>query len=163
MRCYFLRHGLAGDREDWHDDDSLRPLTREGVEKMKREARTIGQLDLKLDAIVSSPLVRARQTADIVAKKLKMRDRLTEDANLGLDFDPERLAEVVGVHAGAGAIMLVGHDPGMSTTIGQLIGSASLEMKKGSLAGVEILEGSPLSGQLILLLPPTVLAARVRR
>jgi len=163
MRCYFLRHGLAGDREDWHDDDSLRPLTREGIKKMEREARTIAQLDLKLDAIVSSPLVRARQTAEIVAKKLKIRDRLTEDANLGLDFDLEHLAEVVGVHAGAGAIMLVGHDPSMSTTIGKLIGSASLEMKKGSLACVEILEGSPLGGQLIFLLPPTVLAARVRR
>jgi phosphohistidine phosphatase len=159
MRCYFLRHGLAGDREAWHDDDSLRPLTREGIKKMKREAKTIAQLDLKLDAIISSPLVRARQTAEIVAKKLKMRDRLTEEVNLGLSFDLEHLAEIVGLHAGANAIMLVGHDPSMSAAIGQLIGSASVEMKKGSLAGVEILEGSPLRGQLIFLLPPAVLAA----
>jgi phosphohistidine phosphatase len=160
MRCYFLRHGLAADPEDSHHDDFKRPLTREGVEKMEREAKTIGDLELGLDVIVTSPLVRAQQTAEIVAKELKMRDRLVEDADLGLDFDLKHLAGVLEKHAGANAIMFVGHDPSMSTTIGQLIGSARVEMKKGSLACVDMLEGPTPKGQLVFLLPPKVLAAK---
>jgi phosphohistidine phosphatase len=163
MRCYFLRHGLALDREDWHDDDSKRPLTRDGVRTMKREAKTIAALELGLNVILTSPLVRAKQTAEIVTKKLKMRDRLIEDAALGLDFDLNRLAEVLERHAEAKAIMFVGHDPSMSTTIGQLIGSASVEMRKGSLACVDVLAGVKPTGQLIFLLPPAVLAAKIRR
>jgi phosphohistidine phosphatase len=162
MRCYFLRHGLAVDREDWQDDDSQRPLTRDGVEKMKREAKTIGALELGLDVILTSPLVRAQQTAEIVAKELKMRDRLVEDAALGLDFDLKSLAKVLEGRAAANAIMFVGHDPSMSTTIGQLIGSASVEMKKGSLACVDLLADTKPKGQLIFLLPPKVLAAKIR-
>ncbi len=160
MRCYFLRHGLARDSGDWHDDDFKRPLTREGVEKMEREAQTIAGLELGLDAIVTSPFVRAQQTAEIVAKKLKMRDRLVEDADLGLDFDLKHLAAVLKKHAGANAILFVGHEPSMSATIGQLIGSARVEMKKGSLAGVEMLEGFTPKGELVFLLPPKVLAAK---
>jgi phosphohistidine phosphatase len=162
MRCYFLRHGLALDREDWQDDDAKRPLTPEGVEKMEREAKTIAALKLDLDVIVTSPFVRAQQTAEIVAKALKMRDRLIEKPILGLDFDLEHLAKLLEGHAGAKAIMFVGHDPSMSTTIGQLIGSASVEMRKGSLACVDMLAGDSPKGQLIFLLPPKVLAARIR-
>ncbi|HMD02341.1 MAG TPA: phosphohistidine phosphatase SixA [Candidatus Baltobacteraceae bacterium] len=158
MRCYFLRHGLAGDREDWQGDDSERPLTAEGIEKMGREAKTIAALKLQLDAIVTSPLTRARQTAEIVAKELKLRDRLVEDDNLGLAFDLEHLTNVLEKHAGANSIMLVGHDPSMSETIGQLIGNARVEMKKGSLACVEIATPSSRNGVLTFLLPPKVLA-----
>lgn len=162
MLCYFLRHGLALDREDWQDDDSKRPLTPEGVEKMKRQAKTISALKLGLDVIVTSPLVRAQQTAEIVAKALKMRDRLIENPVLGLDFDLEHLSTILEGHAGAKAIMFVGHDPSLSTTIGQLIGGAGVEMRKGSLACVDMLAGATPKGQLIFLLPPKVLAARIR-
>lgn len=163
MRCYFLRHGIAVDPEDWGGDDSSRPLTGEGIQKMERAARTIAGLELQLDAIVTSPLVRARQTAEIVAKELNVRDRLVESASLGLDFDPEHLASVLKEHSGANAIMFVGHEPSMSHTIGHLIGDARVEMKKGSLACVDLLDASSLNGELLFLLPPKVLAAKARR
>lgn len=162
MRCYFLRHGPAGDSEDWHGDDFERPLTDEGVERMQREASSIAELGLDPDVIVTSPLIRARQTAEIVAEELEMRDRLVEDAHLGLDFDLKRLTRILEKHAGAHAVMLVGHDPSMSRTIGQLIGGARVELKKGSLACVRV-EASSVKGELVFLLPPKVLAANLSR
>ena len=60
MKLFFLRHGLAGDRSEWKGNDATRPLTDNGVEKMQRTAATLAQLDLELDAIITSPLVRGR-------------------------------------------------------------------------------------------------------
>ncbi len=162
MRCYFLRHGIAVDAGDWRGGDFDRPLTGEGVEKIEREARTIAGLDLQLDAIVTSPLVRARQTAESVATELKLRDRLIDSELLGLDFDLERLANVLAEHPGANAILFVGHEPGLSRTIGRLVGGARVEMKKGSLACVGMPDASALDGKLLFLLPPKVLASRAR-
>ena len=70
MRLYFLRHGLAGDSTTWAGADEMRPLTPEGITRMQGSARTIAALELELDEIISSPYIRARQTADIVATEL---------------------------------------------------------------------------------------------
>lgn len=158
MRLYFLRHGLAGEREDWRGDDASRPLTAEGIAKMEREAKTIGKLGLKLDAIVTSPLVRAAQTARIVADELDLRDALVVDDNLGLDFDLGRLRNVIEQHRAAEALMLVGHEPSMSRTLGDITG-ARVELKKGALACVDVGPAS-LRGELIWLVPPKILAMK---
>ncbi|MGH7661213.1 MAG: SixA phosphatase family protein [Vulcanimicrobiaceae bacterium] len=158
MRLYFLRHGLAGDREDWHGDDNERPLTPEGVAKMEREAKTIAKLGLELDAIVTSPLARAVQTARIVADELDLRDILVEDENLGLDFDLARLRNVVEKHRAAEALMLVGHEPSMSRTIGQ-IGGGRIELKKGALACID-LDPNSMRGELLSLVPPKILVLK---
>ena len=67
MNCYFLRHGIAVEPEAWSGNDFERPLTRDGHTRMEREAKAIAELSLDLDAIVTSPLLRAKQTAEIVA------------------------------------------------------------------------------------------------
>jgi phosphohistidine phosphatase len=158
VKLYFLRHGLAGDREDWAGDDALRPLTPEGIKKMEREAKTIAKLALQLDAIVTSPLVRAKQTARIVADELDLRDVLVEDEKLGLDFDLGGLRTVIEKHRAAEALMLVGHEPSMSRTIGQ-IGGGRVELKKGALACVDI-EPNSMRGELLSLVPPKLLAMK---
>ncbi|MBV8425243.1 MAG: phosphohistidine phosphatase SixA [Candidatus Eremiobacteraeota bacterium] len=158
MRLYFLRHGQAGERDDWHGDDFDRPLTTDGIKRMEREADTMAELDLELDAIVTSPLVRARQTAEIVAKRLKLRKTLVEDGDLGLEFDVSRLQRIVEKFPKANAIMLVGHDPTMSRTIGQLIGGARIDFKKGALACVDLTNDSAPAGELVWLIPPRVLS-----
>lgn|SRR5579872_7432636 len=158
MKLYFLRHGQAGDREDWAGDDFYRPLTTDGVKRMEREAETIEELDLELEIIITSPLVRAKQTAEIVAKKLKMKDRIVEDHDLGLDFTFERLRDILAGHRDKKAIMLVGHEPSMSRTIGQLVGGAKIELKKGGLAFVELASPSSGTGELVWLVPPKILA-----
>jgi len=157
MKLYFLRHGLA----DWPEwdvaRDHERPLTKEGLKKMKAEAKTIAALDLQLDAILSSPYTRAFQTADIVAKELGLEVQIEPLLAPGLDLD--RLAEIVRAHATAQALLLAGHEPSFSAVIAHLIGSSRLLMKKGALARVDLLgqvnEG--LQGELVWLLQPRIL------
>ena len=158
MMVYFLRHGIAVDAEEWKGREFDRPLTDEGVKKMEREAKTIAKLALELDLIVTSPLVRAKQTADIVASALTLQKRLVEDERVGLGFDSDNLAKVITHHRDANAILLVGHEPSMSQVIGEIIGSATVDMKKGALACVDLFDMVSLQGQLKFLLPPKVLA-----
>lgn len=157
MELYFLRHGLAGQRGEWTGDDSQRPLTEEGQVRMAREAETIAALNLKFDWIVSSPLVRAHQTAEIVARRLSATDRLIIDDRLAPGCGPRQLAAILSDHADATSLMLVGHEPDFSEMIGHLTGGR-VECKKGSLACVRLTNPVALKGDLTLLLPPRVLA-----
>src|SRR5512143_1473472 len=98
LKLYFLRHGQAGNRLDWHGDDSMRPLTVEGKKRMKREAAAIRKLEFPLDIILSSPLVRASQTAEIVADARGSAARLITDDRLAPGFSPKDLAAIVAEH-----------------------------------------------------------------
>ena len=157
MELYLLRHGRAAEPREWRGSDFDRPLTDDGRERMMREAKGIVQLVPVLDRIVTSPLVRARQTADIVAGALAMQDRLDEDERLGAGFDLDRLANILRAHDGARALMLVGHEPAMSATIGRLIGGGAVDVKKGSLARVDLPDPARLAGELVWLAPPKIL------
>jgi phosphohistidine phosphatase len=159
MKLYFLRHGIAVEPSEWIGRDFERPLTRDGIARMEREARAIAELSLGLDAIVSSPLQRARQTAEIVASRLKLQDALVLDDRLAGGFDVNGCAAIMAGHAEARALMLVGHEPAFSATAGRLAGDASLEIKKGALAGIELSGPSATHGTLFCLIPPKILAA----
>ncbi len=163
MKCYFLRHGIAVEPAAWTGRDFDRPLTREGHERMAREADAIAALSLGLDVIVTSPLLRAKQTAAIVAERLKMVGQLVEDARVADDFDVERIAEMLEDYAKADAIMFVGHEPSMSCAIGRLIGEARVDVKKGALACVDVVRPATAGGTLLWLLPPKVLASFAKR
>jgi len=155
MQLYFLRHGLA-DWPDWDPArDEERPLTDKGIKKMKAEAKAIQKLGLNLDAILSSPLVRARQTAEVIAKRLGM-DVIQEHA-LTPGFDAKRLRGVLRSNAKAGAIMIVGHEPDFSQTIAEVTGGGRVVMKKGGLARVDLESLDPPSGKLVWLLAPKTL------
>jgi phosphohistidine phosphatase len=158
MRLYLLRHGAAADSEEWRGSDFDRPLTEKGRDRIAREAKALDALELGLDAIVTSPLVRARQTAAIVADVLGMRDRLVEDERLGPGFGIEPLAAILGARARSDALLLVGHEPSMSETVGALTGGARVVMKKGGVACVELHDRSSLQGELVWLAPPKLLA-----
>ena len=157
VNCYFLRHGIAVEPDEWTGRDFDRPLTSEGIERMEREARAIAGLSLELDAIVTSPLLRALQTAEILANHLKLRDDIVQDPRLAGGFDARRLSEILAEHAEAKAIVLVGHEPTMSATIGRIVGDASIELKKAALAGVAFSDASATRGTLICLIPPKIL------
>lgn len=156
MKVYFLRHGIAVEGGDWKGSDYDRPLTDEGRKKMANEAEALKQLDLGLDAILTSPLVRAKDTAAIVAESLKMQ--VKEDERLGGDFDVPALEEILKDHAGAKTLMLVGHEPSFSAVIGRLIGEARLDLKKGGLACVDLPDASTTTGELLWLIPPKLFA-----
>ncbi len=156
MRLYFLRHGLAADRETWTGDDFDRPLTDQGKERMAREAATLVKMSLDLDVILTSPLVRAYQTAEIVAQQLNQTDQLVQDERLSPGFGSNQLAKILKTYPEAQALMLVGHEPDFSQVIGDLIGGGRLTCKKGSLACVELTDRS-LHGDLVWLIPASVL------
>ncbi len=158
-KLYFLRHGKAYDRQDWDGkDDDLRPLTGEGIELLRQTAQTLRRLDLNLDAIITSPLVRARDTAQLVAREL---DKVVDESPmLKPGFDHNALIRLIGEHTGAERLLLVGHEPDFSQVISELIGGGAVVMKKGGLARVDITAQTPLRGELVWLLPPDVLTLR---
>ena len=157
LKLYFLRHGEADNRQDWHGDDSERPLTAGGKKRMKREAAGMRKLKLPLDIIISSPLVRALQTAEIVAKAHGSTARLVTDGRLRPGFGPKHLAALVAEHRDARGLMLVGHEPDFSETISRVTGGGRLVMKKGALAYVEVEDRDSVKGSLVWLAPPKVL------
>ncbi len=160
MKVYFLRHGKAESRSDWQGDDARRPLRPEGEDELRREAKTLRAMDLGLDVIVTSPLARARRTAELVADQLGMRERLVEDERLAHGFDVRRLEQVLAAHAPAEAVMVVGHEPDFSATISELVGGGEIVMKKGGLARVDVSAPVAGGGELVWLLTPSLLGGR---
>lgn len=157
MELYFLRHGTAVDADDWDEGDATRPLTSDGRKDMEREAKAIGKLGLKIECIITSPLTRARETAKIVAERLDLLDCFIEDERLAGNFDLASLAQLLHDSGKKESIMIVGHEPGLSSTIGQLIGGGTVELKKGGLARVHIEDPQTPRGELMWLVPPKVL------
>jgi len=157
VKVYFLRHGIAADRDEWKGGDFERPLTPEGRERMEREAKALAKLGLEPGAIVTSPLLRAKQTAEILADALKMRKKLVEDERVAQNFDRVKLAGVLQDHAGVDEVVIVGHEPDFSALVGDLVGGAAIALKKGGLACVELTSASAPAGELLWLIPPKVL------
>ena len=157
MELYFLRHGIAADEGPPGAGDAGRPLTKDGTAKMKIAARGLRQLGLQLDALLSSPLVRAHETAQIVARELGPELRLTDALVPGCDV--ARIFDLLGEHRAAERVMFVGHEPDFSTIVGALTGGSRIELKKGGLARVDIEVFEEGAGTLVWLIPPRVLRA----
>jgi len=138
MNLYFLRHAIAADKPSWKGPDSDRPLTKEGIRKMKKAARGMRRLDLKIDWILSSPHRRAHDTAIIVAKELKLKKKLRAWKSLAPDGDPKILTRHLALDFRTWeSVMLVGHEPYLTQLIGVLAAGSkeiALELDKGGLA-----------------------------
>lgn len=160
MTLYFLRHGEAAPREDpKYPKDYDRPLTKQGVKEMLDVADAIARLGIAPDVILTSPLVRARQTAEMVADMIGMRKRLFETPALGGGFDLRKLNALLNEHS-CEKVMLVGHEPDFSMIISELVGGANVAMKKAGLARVDVQNSVARGkGELVWLLAPKVLLA----
>jgi phosphohistidine phosphatase len=158
MKVYFLRHGIAWDRSEWKGSEAERPLTAEGTGKLRSTAVTLARLDLGLDAIITSPLARARQTAEIVAQGMGLASRPLEDERLTPGCSDDGLRALLREHAHANAVMLVGHEPDLSRRISALIGGGRIVLKKGGLALIELPDAHARRGELLWLLSPKWLA-----
>src|SRR5215469_14932199 len=145
MICYFVRHGIAADAEQFEGSDFDRPLTGKGRKQMARVAKRLATMEIEADAIVTSPLLRAVQTAKIVADALGKK-RVTEDERLAGGFDARALSAILADHAGVESIALVGHEPNMSSVIEHVIGGGRIDFKKGAIACVELLDGTAARG-----------------
>src|SRR6185369_16114390 len=137
MNLYIVRHAIAVQRgTPGYDDDSQRPLTDTGRKKMKKIVKGLRQLDLEFDAIVSSPYVRARDTAKILAKEFDMKDIGFSD-NLIPPGNFENLVSEIHKKYDVGNLALVGHEPMLSSLISWLTtGNTDMRvtLKKGGAA-----------------------------
>jgi phosphohistidine phosphatase len=151
MKLYFFRHAEA---EQGLSNDFERRLTRLGSRRTETAAQVLLTLGIKPAHIYSSPRIRARQTAEILADALEMDVELEDGLDFGFDLDVvEQLAE--GLDEG-GEVMFVGHEPSMSEVVGDLIGG-EVVMKKGGMARVDVtFFASPLEGELVWLIAPKV-------
>lgn len=135
---YILRHGIAAARPvSGRAKDSDRPLTAEGRQKVRRVARAMAKLDLGIELIVSSPFVRARQTAELVAEALRLRDKVQLCEPLTPQGEVKDLiAYLKALEPPADNVLLVGHEPYLSGLISLLVSGRrglSLNLKKAGL------------------------------
>jgi phosphohistidine phosphatase len=152
MDLWILRHAAAEDRSA-SGRDADRPLTREGVERARRVGRGLKALNSEIELILTSPYLRARQTAEAAAKALGPASKLEESRALEPGRDPREILEELRAEDRASAL-LVGHQPHLGSLLGLLVtGEPKLEipLKKAALARVSW-DGSG-AGTLELVLP----------
>jgi phosphohistidine phosphatase len=148
MELYFLRHGEA-DWPNWNKSDDERPLTKRGKKEMREVGKFLDRLKARPDLIVTSPLPRAAQTAEVAADYLKAK--LRRDELLAPGFGMTNLRTVLKRHR-AKVLMLVGHEPDFTNIISGLTG-ASLKLSKAGVALVDI-DPEAEEGKLLWLFPP---------
>ena len=158
-QIYLIRHGIAEERGEAWPDDARRPLTDEGMARMRRVVRGLVRLGVTIEVLLTSPLVRARQTADIVATGLDPRphiatlDSLAPGANVASVFtDLEK-------HAKRASVGLVGHEPSIGELMSRLLASKrAFAFKKGGVCRIDVDALPPAApGELRWFLPPKVL------
>lgn len=143
MELYILRHGIAADKDDPRfPKDEDRPLTDEGQKKTLGIARRMKHLGLTFDLVLSSPLARARQTAEITASVLGCRNKLKFSPHLAPDGSQQALLrELNSQRPKPKRPILVGHEPYLTELISTLLAGRAglrLDLKKGGLCKLEI-------------------------
>ncbi len=162
MEVWILRHAKAEEGGAATPDEE-RALTPAARKRMRAAARAIARLDPKFDSILTSPLRRARQTAEPVARALDQWDDLIETEALSPGADPKEILREIEKRR-LGRVLLVGHMPHLGRLLGYLLtgrSNAVIEIKKGALARTELDgEAAKPPGTLTLLLSSKALARR---
>ena len=160
MSLYLVRHGVAIDRE--HPDcpaETERYLTPKGMDKTRDAAYGVAELGVKPDAMLTSPLLRATQTAEIFADVLDYPSKKIVHTNAlkGTSAPADLFRELAKLKAKV--VMCFGHEPHLHMVIGQLVhtGVRITELKKAGVALLNLERISPPQGQLIALYPPKTL------
>lgn len=152
MKLYFFRHGHAEDAQGPDFDDFSRQLTQRGIDRTKTAAKALVKLGIKPSRIYSSPRLRARQTADIVAKALGSTVTVRDEINFG--FNVQHIPLLVDGLGNDTDVLFIGHEPDLSILVSHLIGGGDIVMKKGGMARVDLFEHEPVRGALVWLLAP---------
>jgi phosphohistidine phosphatase len=153
LRLYFFRHAEA-EPESATLPDHARPLTARGTARTQRAARVLKALEVNPARLYSSPLVRARQTADILSDTFGVPVEVRQEVGPG--FNAQTVEALVKDMDSDEAAMFVGHEPDFSATISALIGGGGVEIKKGGLARIDLDSYQPLRGSLVWLIAPKV-------
>jgi phosphohistidine phosphatase len=157
MEIYLLRHGIAVERTVGGKDRE-RTLTPKGRRKIEGIAKCLYELGISFDSILSSPFVRARQTAEMMASGLKHKGEVQYTGNLLPGGDPKALLkELKDSPVKAESLLLVGHEPDLSKIASYLLSGNTdlrLELKKGGLCKLDVESLTGASATLVWLVPP---------
>ena len=142
MKLYILRHGDAAEHGDPRYKETERPLTPKGIQRTRQLTHALRQMDVSFDAILSSPLTRAQETAEIVMRGLRLQGKLDLTEHLTPFGSMENLvAHVNAIRPSPDNVLLVGHEPYLSGFISLLcVGgpNLALKLKKGALCRLEV-------------------------
>jgi phosphohistidine phosphatase len=158
-RIFIVRHAIAAERGAEWPDDTKRPLTLKGITRMRKVVRGLRDLGVRVDLVVTSPLVRAKQTAALLVEGLRPRPKLAVLDVLAPGHSPRSVAEALAPFEKAGRLALVGHEPGLGELAAWLIGSTvPLPFKKGGVARIDATSWPPSgNSQLIWFVTPKML------
>jgi phosphohistidine phosphatase len=159
MNLFFVRHATAARKTTWTADDNLRPLTAAGHQRFLMAAAALvraGALDP--DLIVTSPLVRAVQTAELLGHALGTSTPILQDPRLGHEFNVTALAQILAEHHSSSSLAIVGHNPSFAAVLSEVTGGADVDVRKGAIALVAIPDPAEPIGRLLWLAPPTLFA-----
>jgi phosphohistidine phosphatase len=140
MEIYFLRHANAGRPKINREKDEQRPLDKVGIEQCHVVGRALASLGVKPDVIISSPLVRARETASIVADEIGHREKIVLDDAMRPDAEYSDFQQLLARYKSADTIMVVGHNPSETGFLNRLVtgnSSEAIELKKGAVARID--------------------------
>ncbi len=136
---YVIRHGLSEERGEAWPDDTKRPLTDDGVTRLRKAARALVRLGVSFDVVLTSPLVRSRQTAEIVAAACSPHPALVNVDALAPDGSIAAAVAELEKYSRKNRIALVGHEPGIGELAARLAGLRQpLELKKGAICRVDV-------------------------
>lgn len=153
MIVYFLRHAHAED-SDGRTPDGQRQLTERGIRHTRRLARMLKLMEVEPDRLYTSPLTRARQTADIIGTEVGLTPLLRDELSPG--FNLAALQSLTHDLPMDNSVMIVGHEPDFSKVMSDLIGGGRIVMKKGGIARIDVSAYQPMRGELMWLITPKV-------
>ena len=159
MLLLLIRHAHAGDRDpqQWPDDRD-RPLTEKGRKTQRKVSRALGKLDLVPAKVLTSPWVRAAQTAEILVSELGLRAPATPCPALAADPDLVRLADDIGEPGSDAVVALVGHSPWIEELAALLLtdspGGLRMDYPKSGVMGIDLERVLPGAGELRFFLRP---------
>src|SRR4051812_20350271 len=143
---YIVRHDIAEERGDAWPDDTKRPLTEEGMQRMRRAARALARIGISVDVVVTSPLVRTRQTAELFAAAFSPHPAVVNLDALAPDGSASAVIAELDKYSKKKGIALVGHEPGVGELASRLAGMKQpMEFKKGAICRIDV-EGLPPKG-----------------
>ncbi|HEU4938017.1 MAG TPA: phosphohistidine phosphatase SixA [Vicinamibacterales bacterium] len=138
LELYLIRHGIAAERGEDFPDDSKRPLTNAGISRLRKEAKALDALGVAFDHIITSPLVRTKQTADIFAEVLKSKPSVSQSDALAPAGTSTAVVQELAKHMRKGRLALVGHEPNIGELAARLIGARMpFEFKKGAICRID--------------------------
>ena len=136
---YLIRHGPAEQQGDSWPDDAKRPLSEDGMSRTRKAARGLRLLGATIDVVLTSPLVRARQTAEIVASTFDERPPIVVIDSLAPGGSMTAVLADLEKQTRRPRIALVGHEPGIGELAARLLGSPNpLEFKKGAVCRIDM-------------------------